>query len=708
MSRKTLAFSVISCLVFLTFEEPRAGTYPYTKQPMTREFILEIAHMYSALRWRCDPGNAYGTSIPGAECPYGTVFGWKDDHPYCWGGDDEFYEYLAKMTNGVGAGDKNCTDASPYYSGLVGGTDCSGFASQCFRSGRYSTLSFPQITTEVGWDNLAPGDALLKPGQHIMLVERYRTGTDTAVIYDSGGDADWQVKRRTIPRDETYLGVRYDYTVAMPSILDVLETAPGVVTITWLGASDLGFRIYRSQDAQAWSLVLDETELGQDHDMAVVSGLPVNEISYFRIAAVNVGGESDPSSVYPVRPAGADRPNVLLVDGFDRWVRKSPTHQFHDFLVRYAKALDNVGVGFESVNNFRVTRGEIDLDAYAAVIWMCGDEATAEYSLNYLEIAAIESYLEDSGQLFVTGSEIGWDLVEREPAYDNLEIDESDFFEQYLKAQYLADDANVYSVHGVNGTIFEGLAFGFDDGTHGTYDVEYPDELGAGAGAMVNLVYDGAGNAGVQYTGTFGPGVVAGKVVFLGFPFETIHPETARLDVMQAVMEWFDLAPAAHVLARRGTVNAAVGPVTDVLFLNGSAGDDERVVSVEAGAALTMTLARPPAGPDPAPFALYVWIGEPTDATLSPQPANVGIMCFPTPLAGESPQPKKIWNNIGRFADLGYPSYPSEPAPTTVFAKPSGLANPITLTFQGFILDGGSAANKPASLTNAVILKVAE
>jgi hypothetical protein len=93
---------------------------------------------------------------------------------------------------------------------------------------------------------------------------------------------------------------------------------------------------------------------------------------------------------------------------------------------------------------------------------------------------------------------------------------------------------------------------------------------------------------------------------------------------------------------------------------------------------------------------------------VTPQPAQLGEMCLPTPLAGGVPQPKKIWNNIERFQDLGYPTYPSSPAPSVVFNKSSGFSNPLTVTFQGFILDAGSAANKPASITNAVILRVVE
>jgi len=178
-------------------------------------------------------------------------------------------------------------------------------------------------------------------------------------------------------------------------------------------------------------------------------------------------------------------------------------------------------------------------------------------------------------------------------------------------------------------------------------------------------------------------------------------------------MEWFLEAERWKVVesltCRSGMVDTATSAVPyPVLTVNGSEGDAHRVVTAGVGEAVSVFMDVSPSGPNPAKFALYVWLGEPTDGTVTPQPAQLGSMCFPTPLAGTTPQPKKIWNNIGRFEDLGYPDYPSSQAPSTVFSKGSGFADPLTATFQGFIMDSGSAANKPASITNAVVLKVVE
>jgi hypothetical protein len=165
----------------------------------------------------------------------------------------------------------------------------------------------------------------------------------------------------------------------------------------------------------------------------------------------------------------------------------------------------------------------------------------------------------------------------------------------------------------------------------------------------------------------------------------------------------------AHVLLRRGNVNAGTGALADVLYVNGSVGDAERELTVSVGTPLSCAMELPPEGPDPARFALYAWRGEPGAGNLSLQPRDLGSMVFGTYLSSsDGTLPFKVWNNIGKTNRLGDPNYPSDPAPSTVFDKASGSNNPITVTFQGFILDNGSSADVDASITNAVILKVVE
>lgn len=159
------------------------------------------------------------------------------------------------------------------------------------------------------------------------------------------------------------------------------------------------------------------------------------------------------------------------------------------------------------------------------------------------------------------------------------------------------------------------------------------------------------------------------------------------------------------VAARYGTVDAANGSVASSLFVNGSAGDERRIVRVQRGEALTLSVESPPSGPDPAAFVLYAWLAISDGSTVRPQPFGTGFMCLPSPLDVDPIQPDAIWNNIGKEARLGTPDFPSDPAPSVPLDRPSGIGR-VEVTFQGLIQDAGSQGSRAASVTNAVVLIV--
>jgi hypothetical protein len=240
--------------------------------------------------------------------------------------------------------------------------------------------------------------------------------------------------------------------------------------------------------------------------------------------------------------------SLLMVNGFDRL---SAENTF-DFIRQHADAILSAGYAFDACSNELVENDIVNMNDYSAVIWILGEESTENETFNYQEQLRVQNYLENGGKLFVTGAEIGWDLVEEGDEnndWDNGSPNDTPFFQDFLKANYVADDAGVYAVSGVNGTIFEGLNnITFDDGSHGTYNVAYPDCINSRGGSTYNLTYNGTGyKAGVQYEGLFGSGSIPGKLVHLGFPFETIYPASSRDSIMARVLEYFAL-PADTVL----------------------------------------------------------------------------------------------------------------------------------------------------------------
>jgi len=141
----------------------------------------------------------------------------------------------------------------------------------------------------------------------------------------------------------------------------------------------------------------------------------------------------------------------------------------------------------------------------------------------------------------VSGAEIAWDL-------DHMgSEDDKAFYNQFLKAEYVYDAPNnqsstYYSCEHVPGSIFDELStMTYDNGSNGTYNVSYPDVIGGINGGAENLLYSGltSNYAGVSFEGLFPDGTNEGKLVNLGFPFETIYPESSRNLLMEEILNFF-------------------------------------------------------------------------------------------------------------------------------------------------------------------------
>lgn len=334
-----------------------------------------------------------------------------------------------------------------------------------------------------------------------------------------------------------------------PRQVRAIADGTGQVTLIWqapitgeaYGQAATGYRVYRSSNGKGFDAGDDvggvlSTTLGD---------VPPDTTTYFRVAAYNAGGESLPSEVIAVRLDGANPSSVLIVNGFDRVSRSQNPQQTlsgvgtqrrplirkvnsFDYVIQHAAALAAAGVTFDSCQNESVANGSISLEDYAGVVWICGEESSADATFDSAEQTIVSSYLSVGGNLFVSGAEIGWDL-------DNLGNGVS-FYNNSLKADYAGDDAGTYNVSSAPGSVFDGIgSFSFDNGTL-FYDVEFPDQLTplGGSVSALNYVGGGGGIAGIAFDGAF-------RVINLGFPFETITSSLIRDQLMDAAVTFFDL-----------------------------------------------------------------------------------------------------------------------------------------------------------------------
>ncbi len=292
------------------------------------------------------------------------------------------------------------------------------------------------------------------------------------------------------------------------------------------------YRLYQSTDGSNFSAVLDFPS-----PEVVLSNLNPDSVYYFKVSALNGNGESSTTEVLGVKPT-SETVRVLIVNGFDR---TSGTTNTFDFIKRFAPSVVKTGYAFDACSNEAVQDNQVSLLDYPVVIWILGEEGTADESFNSVEQTRVAAFLENGGRLFVSGSEIGYDLVQKGSASDKQ------FYRTYLKANYVMDRVPTHKTDGVSGGIFYGLSsMNFDNGTHGTYNVDYPDGINPIDGSSLCLVYNGFpastyGGAGVQYAGIFGQGTHPGKLVYLAVPFETFYPASVRDTLMARIIAYFDI-----------------------------------------------------------------------------------------------------------------------------------------------------------------------
>ena len=119
------------------------------------------------------------------------------------------------------------------------------------------------------------------------------------------------------------------------------------------------------------------------------------------------------------------------------------------------------------------------------------------------------------------------------------------------------DDAATYNFAPIANGLFTGNpAASFDNGTHGTYNVAYPDVLTPTNYSIAAINYSGGlgGVAAVVYDGAQG----GGKIVNFGFPFESITSSPVRDAYMSDVLRFFGLIGPPELLPVQKTGNTIV------------------------------------------------------------------------------------------------------------------------------------------------------
>lgn len=176
-------------------------------RPSNRQQAIETAFAFEGIQWKLTPSN-YG-SDPDSACtgfdrirrPWylqGKVNQEVRGVPYCWGCHGSLANFRQRVEAGTMAGNV-CTRNNPRND--VAGVDCSAFVSAAWGlSVHYTTAAIPAIAKPVEnpWD-LKPGDALNKPGSHVMLFLRFTPDRKAEVMEASTGGCNGRVCRNVYP-----------------------------------------------------------------------------------------------------------------------------------------------------------------------------------------------------------------------------------------------------------------------------------------------------------------------------------------------------------------------------------------------------------------------------------------------------------------------------------------------------------------------------
>jgi serine/threonine protein kinase len=159
---------------------------------LSRADVLQTADQLSKYTWVCGETNRR------APCIHSAVYqsDWQPNQqvaglPYNWGGADGPLEFERKLRAGLAAGSHKRHGISR----CTAGTDCSGFVAWCWghRTGAhdFSTATLEQLCTRLAgsvYKDMRPGDALNKPGSHVVLFAGYRPDGGP-IVYEANGAA---------------------------------------------------------------------------------------------------------------------------------------------------------------------------------------------------------------------------------------------------------------------------------------------------------------------------------------------------------------------------------------------------------------------------------------------------------------------------------------------------------------------------------------
>jgi len=149
--------------------------------------------------------------------------------------------------------------------------------------------------------------------------------------------------------------------------------------------------------------------------------------------------------------AGTVTLNNVTVTGNNLLVISAGDREYESFVTN---SLPNVYSGtFGAVSRSALQSSSVSLEPFDIVIWQGGNSTRAFYQE---EVDKLEQYLNNGGNLLITGQNIGRDIFESNGQSQFAQ----DFYHNYLHTNYVADISNLFIIKGVSGDVISnGIQF---------------------------------------------------------------------------------------------------------------------------------------------------------------------------------------------------------------------------------------------------------
>ncbi|UCE18813.1 MAG: hypothetical protein JSV84_00210 [Gemmatimonadota bacterium] len=214
------------------------------------------------------------------------------------------------------------------------------------------------------------------------------------------------------------------------------------------------------------------------------------------------------------------------------------------------------------------TPGET-LSHYEVVVWFTGDDASS--TLDEEEQTDLAIFLNGGGNLFVTGQNIGYDLVE-----NGSEADQN-FYRNYLHADYVGNTSTALTLIGVSGDAISGTLGFWSLGGVEARNQDSPDIIAPQADALPVFKYSPSGDvAAIRFSDHY-------KIVYFGFGFEGmgdfgVQHEQKKTALLRNILAWFRFSPQKGDVNEDGIIDVLdIGRAVNIILGLGSPPTDNEL-----------------------------------------------------------------------------------------------------------------------------------